>query len=476
VSEEIWEQDAWQLADAIRRGELKSADVLEVFVERTEKLDSDLNAFAYLDLASARAHAAGIDATIAKGDDPGPMAGVPMGVKELAQVRGWPNTHASKVFANDIADRDCTEVARLRGAGAVFVGLTTSPEFGSVNWTRTYLHGTTRNPWNLERTPGGSSGGSAAAVAAGMMPICTGSDGGGSIRIPSSYSGLFGFKVSFGRVGNHAAFDNGLTSVPGPMCRSVRDAARYVDVIAGPTDIDPTSLPRPPRSYEDAVVSGRAEQQLRGKRAAWSSTLGFAVCDPEVEKLAHEAALALCADAGLELVEVDVQFPRPGGSWSLLSNISGATHYGERVWFQPLEELTPVVRAGYSTLRDVPMDGVLRALRRRDELLAAVAAVFDEVDILLTPTTATTAFVAEGPPPLEIAGQPVGGMGSVPYTAPFNMSGMPAVSIPCGRAPDGLPVGLQAVTRRHDEELVLGCGAVAEANRPWPKFAPLART
>jgi aspartyl-tRNA(Asn)/glutamyl-tRNA(Gln) amidotransferase subunit A len=307
-----------------------------------------------------------------------------------------------------------------------------------------------------------------------MMPICTGSDGGGSIRIPSSYSGLFGFKVSFGRVGNHGAFDNGLTSVPGPMCRTVRDAARYVDVIAGPTDIDPTSLPRPPRSYEDAVLSGDAAAELRGKRAAWSSTLGFAVCDPDVEKLAHDAALALCADAGLELVEVDVRFPRPGGSWSLISNISGATHYGERVWSRPLEELTPVVRAGYETLRDVKMDSVLRALRRRDDLLAAIAAVFEEVDILLTPTTATTAFVAEGPPPFEIAGQPVGGMGSVPYTAPFNMSGMPAVSIPCGLAPDGLPVGLQAVTRRHDEELVLGCGAIAEANRPWQKFAPLA--
>ena len=211
----------------------------------------------------------------------------------LAQVEGWPDTHASRVFADDIASADCTEVARLRAAGAVFVGLTTSPEFGSVNWTRTYLHGTTRNPWNLERTPGGSSGGSAAAVAAGLTPISTGSDGGGSIRIPCAYSGLFGFKVSFGRVGSHAAFDNGLTAVPGPMCRSVRDAARYVDAIAGPTAIDPTSLPKPP-SYEDAVVSGRAAERVRGLRAAWSSTLGFAVCDPEVEAMTRAAAEALC--------------------------------------------------------------------------------------------------------------------------------------------------------------------------------------
>jgi aspartyl-tRNA(Asn)/glutamyl-tRNA(Gln) amidotransferase subunit A len=473
---ELWERDASELADDVRRGEVKSADLLDVFLERIEKLDPELNAFCHLDVASAKARAAGIDASIAKGDDPGPWAGVPMGVKELAQVQGWPNTHASKVFEHDIAERDCTETSRLRAAGAVFVGLTTSPEFGSVNWTRSFLHGTTRNPWNPERTPGGSSGGSAAAVASGMMPICTGSDGGGSIRIPSSYSGLFGFKVSFGRVGNHAAFDNGLTSVPGPMCRSVRDAARYIDAIAGPTAIDPTSLARPARSYEDAVVSGDAAAQLRGKRATWSSTLGFAVCDPEVEKLAHEGALALCADAGIELIDVDVRLPKPGQAWAIISNLSGATHYGERVFAGSLDDLTPVVKTGYESLRDFPVDAVLRALRRRDDLLAAIAAIFDEVDILLTPTTATTAFVAEGPPPFEIAGQRVGGMGSVPYTAPFNISGMPGVSIPVGNAPDGLPVGLQAVTRRHDEELVLGCGAVAEQNRPWPKFAPLAYT
>jgi aspartyl-tRNA(Asn)/glutamyl-tRNA(Gln) amidotransferase subunit A len=472
---ELWEQDAWELADGIRRGELKSADVLETFVTRVDKFDGDLNAFCHLDLDGARADAAAIDAAVARGEDPGPWAGVPMGVKELAQVRGWPDTHASRVFEDDIAAEDCTETARLRDAGAVLVGLTTAPEFGAVNWTRSYLHGTTRNPWNPERTPGGSSGGSAAAVAAGMMPICTGSDGGGSIRIPSSYSGLFGFKVSFGRVGNHGAFDNGLTSVPGPMCRSVRDAARYVDAIAGPTAIDPTSLPKPP-SYEDAILSGRAVETLRGKRATWTSTLGFAVTDPEVEKLTHEAALALCADAGIELVDVDVKLPRPGRAWALISNISGATHYGERVWSRPLEDLTPVVRPSYEELRDVPVDVILRALRRRDELLAAIAAIFDEVDLLLTPTVATTAFVAEGPPPFEIAGQSVGGMGSVPFTAPFNISGMPAVSIPAGCAPDGLPVGLQVVTRRHDEPLVLACGALAEANRPWPKLAPMAYT
>jgi aspartyl-tRNA(Asn)/glutamyl-tRNA(Gln) amidotransferase subunit A len=472
---EIWERDAWDLADAVRRGDQSSAELVDVFVERVEKLNPELNAFCYLDLEGARSRAASIDASVARGEDPGVWAGVPMGVKELVSVTGWPETHASLIYKDRIADHDSTEAARLQAAGAVLVGLTTSPEFGSTNWTHTYLHGTTRNPWNPERTPGGSSGGSAAAVAAGMMPICTGSDGGGSIRIPSAYSGLFGFKTSFGRVGYAGNFDSALTSVPGPMCRTVRDAARYIDAVAGPTNSDPMSLPRPARSYEDAVLSGDAVANLRGKRAAWSSTLGFAVCDPEVEKLSYEAALALCADAGIELVDVDVNFPRPGGAWGLISSLDTAANYLDDArdhW----DDVTPVSRAGLQAVDRITSEKLMRGLRRRFELLAAIGAVFDQIDLLLTPTTATTAFVAEGPPPFEIAGQKVGGMGSVPYTAPFNISGMPGVSIPVGPASDGLPVGLQAVGRRDDEEAVLACGAVAEANRPWAKFAPLAYT
>jgi aspartyl-tRNA(Asn)/glutamyl-tRNA(Gln) amidotransferase subunit A len=472
---ELWERDAWELADDIRAGKLKSVDLLDAFLERVEKFNEELNAFCFLEVEQARTQAAAIDAAVARGEDPGVWAGVPMGVKELVAVEGWPDTHGSMLFKDTIADHTATEAARLRDAGAVLVGLTTSPEFGSTNWTRTYLHGTTRNPWNPERTPGGSSGGSAAAVAVGMMPICTGSDGGGSIRIPSAYSGLFGFKVSFGRVGSNGDFDTSLTSVPGPICRSVRDAARYVDAIAGPTDVDPTSLPKPARSYEEAITSGAAVARLRGLRAAWSSTLGFAVCDPEVEKLAHEAALALCEDAGIELVDVDFHLRRPGRAWAIVSEIDTSANHLHAARGH-MDDVTPVSRGGFQMIENLTPDQLLHAQQRRWELLRAIADVFDEVDLILTPTTATTAFTAEGPPPFEIAGQPVGGMGSVPFTAPFNISGMPGVSIPAGVSVEGLPVGLQVVARRHEEELVLACGAVAEQNRPWPKFAPMAYT
>jgi aspartyl-tRNA(Asn)/glutamyl-tRNA(Gln) amidotransferase subunit A len=471
---ELWERDAWELADGVRAGELKSVELLDHFLARVDKFNDELNAFCFLDVDRARRRAAEIDEQVARGEDPGVWAGVPMGVKELVAVEGWPDTHASMLYKDNIADHTATEAARLHAAGAVFTGLTTSPEFGSLNWTRTYIHGVTRNPWHLDRTPGGSSGGSAAAVAVGMMPVCTGSDGGGSIRTPSSYSGLFGFKVSFGRVGDAGDFDCGLTSVPGPISRSVRDAARYVDAIAGPTDIDPTSLPKP-SSYEDAVVSGAAVDRLRGLRAAWSSTLGFAVCDPEVEQRAHEGALALADDAGLELVDVDFHFPQPSRAWSILTNIDvSAKHLG--AYRGSDEKVTPVSKDSFEMIANLTSEQLLMAMHRRWELLRAVGDVFAHVDLVLTPTTATTAFAAEGPPPTEIAGQPVGGMGSVPYGAPFNISGMPAVSIPVGTSAEGLPIGLQVAARRNQEEHVLACGAIAEHNRPWPKFAPMAYT
>ncbi|MDQ1521808.1 MAG: aspartyl-tRNA(Asn)/glutamyl-tRNA(Gln) amidotransferase subunit, partial [Actinomycetota bacterium] len=355
---ELHQRDAWELADAIRTGELEAAEVLDTHLERVERFNEELNAFCYLDVDAARRRADEIDAEVRAGRDPGRFAGVPMGVKELAAVEGWPDTHASKLYEHDRAPRDGTEVARLRSEGAVLVGLTTAPEFGSTNWTRTLLHGVTRNPWQPELTPGGSSGGSAAAVSAGMMPICTGGDGGGSIRIPSSYCGLFGFKVTFGRVGDEGPFDDSLTAVPGPMARSVRDAARYIDVIAGPTVIDPTSLPAPATPFEDALLSGAAVERLRGKRAAWSSTLGHAVCDPEVEKLAHEAALALCDDAGVTLVDIDVRLPNAGRAWGILSSLSMAVNHLDAArgrW----EDVTPVPRAGLEMIDRITSADVL---------------------------------------------------------------------------------------------------------------------
>jgi aspartyl-tRNA(Asn)/glutamyl-tRNA(Gln) amidotransferase subunit A len=469
---ELWERDAWELADAIRAGEQSATELLDVCLDRIERLDPELNAICYLDVEGAQAQASAIDRRVQQGDDPGPWAGVPMGVKELAQAEGMPDTEASLVFADRVASADCHEVARLRGAGAVIVGLTTAPEFGVVSYTNTPLHGITRNPWNRERTPGGSSGGSAAAVASGMLPACTGSDGGGSIRIPSCYSGLPGLKSTFGRIGagpDHA-FDSGLTSVHGPIVRSVRDAARYIDTTAGPTLTDPTSLPKP-EPYEPLVTSGEAADRLRAKRVAWSSTLGYGVVDPEVEKIVREAAEALIDESGLELVEMPVALPRPGRAWGLLGALDTAAWKVDAAHGRE-DELTDVVRESVTSMDRLRARHLGRAVRRRHELLAATADVFSQVDLLLTPTTATPAFAAEGLIRGEVAGQELSLMYlSAAFTAPFNITGQPAFSIPAGFV-DGLPVGLQAVARRHEDDLVIAAAAVLEAARPWPKLAP----
>jgi len=465
-------RDAWELADGVRKGELSAVELLDVSLERIESYNGDLNAVIYLDEAGARARAKEIDAEVAAGKDPGLFAGVPMGVKELTQAKGFPDTHASKIYADHIAAEDGTEVARLRAAGAVIVGLTTAPEHGIPSFTNSPLHGITRNPWNLEATPGGSSGGSAAAVASGMFPACTGSDGGGSIRIPSSYSGLPGFKTTFGLSGvGPAPFDTGLTSVYGPMVRSVRDAARYIDITSGPTLFDPTSLPKP-APFEPLTTSlDAARDRLRGKRVAWSSTLGYGVCDTGVEALTFEAAQQLIDVAGLELVDLDITFPKPGRAWGLMGapNLA-AWHYDAAK--DQLDDLDMLLRISIEGLPNLRAKHLGQAVRRRHELVHASAAVFSEVDLLLTPTTATTAYPAEGVLSGPVNGQEVDLMIlSAAFTAPFNMTCQPGFSIPAGLV-DGMPVGMQVVARRHEDDLTVAAAALMEHARPWPKLAP----
>ncbi len=471
---ELWELDGWQLADGVRRGEISSADALDESLARIAARNDELNCVCFLDEEGARARAAEIDAAVARGEDPGLFAGVPVGVKELAQAQGFPDTHASVVYRDDVAPEDCPEVAGLRAAGAVITGLTTAPEFGIPSYTASPLHGITRNPWNPERTPGGSSGGSAAAVSAGLFAVCTGSDGGGSIRIPSAYTGLPGMKPTFGRIahgGMHDPFDTGLTSVSGPMVRSVRDAARYLDATSGPHVADPTSLPKP-APYEPLVADvDRARDLLRGRRVAWSSTLGYAETDTAVEASTHDLAMALVEAAELELIDVPMQFPRPGRAWGLLGAGNMAAWKLDRCREQ-LDDLDFLARTSVEGLPNLRARHLGAAVRRRQEILCASAEVFEQVDLLLVPTTPTTAYQAEGTLTGDLNGREVDLLYlSAPFTAPFNMTGQPGMSIPATPV-GGMPCGLQIVARRHEDELCLAAGAVLEAVRPWPKFAP----
>ncbi|MCJ7672590.1 MAG: amidase [Acidimicrobiia bacterium] len=471
---ELWERDAYALADDVRSGALSARTVLDAHLERVERLDPQLNSVCHLDAVAARDRADEIDAEVNAGGDPGPLAGVPIGVKELASVAGWPETHASLVYADEVAAGDDTEVARLRTAGAVITGLTTASEFGTVSFTNTPLHGITRNPWDLSKTPGGSSGGSGAAVAAGLFPACTGGDGGGSIRIPSAYCGLFGMKSTFGRSGRGPGpFPSSLNPVRGPMVRSVRDAARYLDVISGPTLTDPTSLPKPPVSYEDELVSGAAAERLRGLRVAFVASVGFADAEPGPAERAEELAHVLVEAAGLELVDVEVALPKPGNSWGILSTVDDMSFHADDVKDR-LDELSVVGRLQYQSFTNLRPEVLGKAVRRRHELLTVLAAIWGEIDLLLTPMTPKPALAAEGELTGEVNGKQVTLFGmSAAFAAPFNLSGQPAASIPAGLV-DGLPVALQVVARRHEDLACLAAGAVVEAGRPWPKLAPFA--
>ena len=307
-----------------------------------------------------------------------------------------------------------------------------------------------------------------------MFPACTGGDGGGSIRIPSSYSGLPGMKTTYGFSGTGpGAASFAQTSVRGPMVRSVRDAARYLDVIAGPTLIDPLSLPRPAFSFEDEIESGRAAEQLRGLRVAWTSTLGYAGTEEPVRALAHEAADALIEAAGLVLVDIEPEMPKPGRSWGVLNSINEMAFAYEDLRDR-VADLTDVMRLSVQSFEHLKPDVVLKAVRGRRAAIAPSAAIFSEVDLLLTPTTPTPAFEAEGTLFGTVNGKDVSLMGlSAPFCAPFNLTAQPGMSIPAGLV-DGLPVALQVVARRHEDVHCLAAAALLEEQRPWPKLAPLA--
>lgn len=462
---EAWLEDGCSLADAVRRGELRAADAVEASLEAIA--NSKLNALTYLDAESARQQAEAIDARIKQGDDPGPFAGVPMLVKDMEDVEGWPTTQGSLVFKDNIAESDSTHVARLREAGAVFVGKSATSEFGFVAYTSTKLHGVTRNPWDLERTPAGSSGGTAAAVAGGLVPLGTGGDGGGSIRLPAAYTGLVGMKGSFGRIprGPKAAIGQ-LAAVKGTLARSVRDAARWYDVTAGYDARDPFSLPR-----HEGWESGLGTRGVKGLRVAVAPDLGNAVVHPEVVKVVREAADVLVDAAGLKRVDITVNVPENGLAWAragLPSLIADLQDY----WPECEQDLTFEIHFAMKAAPQYRAEHGAAVEKFRVEMNEAMADLFEQVDIVLCATSPMEPFKAEGPMPYSVGEVSVSPYNAGALTIPANLSGYPAISIPAGLSSSGLPIGLQAYARRHEDALLLDLAQVMERVRPWPLVAP----
>jgi aspartyl-tRNA(Asn)/glutamyl-tRNA(Gln) amidotransferase subunit A len=468
MSDQPWLDDACSLVDAFRAGTLSPTEALDASLAAIEA--SGLNAFSYVDADAAHAAAGSADVSL-------PFGGVPMGIKELESVDRWPYTEASLVFADRVADHDSTQVSRLRAAGAILAGQTTASEFGGINCTSTRLHGTTRNPWDPERTPGGSSGGTAAAVAGGLLPIASGGDGGGSIRIPAGFTGLFGLKATYGRIPRGpGTLQPPLTVVVGCLSRSVRDTARWFDVCNGFHPNDTLSLPR-----VEGWEAGLGSVDLSGKRAVIAVDLGAAIVEPRGAALITDLAERLIASAGLRRVDMVVDLPQGGLEW-VLSNVVGlAGELGDR-YPDCNDDLTPEIQIGLNLAThhyDVQTAG--RAEMFRIDLNERMAALFEQADFVFCATNPDTAFAAAGPMPTTVGGidlikeygfdRALGNNGAL--TIPANLTGNPAVSIPAGTV-DGLPVGLQVIGRHHEEQLLLDLALRAEREQPWPRVAPAA--
>jgi aspartyl-tRNA(Asn)/glutamyl-tRNA(Gln) amidotransferase subunit A len=451
-------------AELVRSGELAAREAVQEALARVAELDGDLGAFVHLDAEGALARAREVDERVARGEDPGPLAGVPLGVKELHAVAGWPFAMGSALHAGRIAGHTSTLVARAVAAGAIPIGATASPEFGRASFTASALHGVTRNPWNRDLTPGGSSGGSAAAVAAGMVPAATGTDGAGSLRIPASYCGLVGFKGTYGRV-PRGPYHWGTAENDhyGVLTRTVRDTARFLDCVCGPDEYDRSSLPAPPEPFEDALRPA----DLRGLRVAWTPDLGNAPCDPGVAAVVEAAAEKFVAGTGARRVPADVRLEAACGAAYRTLSVPDVHSELRAAPAGRLGSVHPTVRGYGDAAAALDADALVDAHQTRARLVAALAEAFDRFDLLLTPATQVPAFPAEGPMPAEIAGRPVDHWGALAVTFPFNLSGHPAVSVPAGRA-GGAPVGLQIVGRRHADALVLAAAAAVEDLGLWP--------
>src|SRR5713101_7624347 len=326
MSELYW-KPAHELAAMIRRRDIKAAELMDLTIKRIEQTNPKLNAFCALRADDAIADARAIDEKIARREELGPLAGLPLGVKDLEDAFGLPTTHGSKAFKDHLPSADSVQVSRLKAAGAIVIGKTNAPEFGYTAFTKNLLFGVTRNPWNLERTPGGSSGGSSAAIAGGVVPLATGSDGGGSVRIPACYTGCYGLKTSYGRIPHNMALGMQQwndTSVHGPITRTVRDAAIFMDAVVGYHPHDQDSLPHPGISYAATL-----DQLPKKLRVAFHPDFGQLVQRDVAREIVKAAAIF--KDLGHDVTTIDDPVPETGRAWMQLGATQG--YAGLHEWF-----------------------------------------------------------------------------------------------------------------------------------------------
>ena len=450
---------ATELAAAIARRKVSPVEVVDAVLDRIEKRRR-LNAYCLVDADGARRAARAAERLATRRSARlGPLHGVPFAVKDLVVTKGMRTTFGTPLHRDHVPDEDAPSVARLKAAGAILLGKTNTPAFGWVGVTDNKLFGATRNPWSLDHTPGGSSGGAGAAAAAGLGPLHIGTDGGGSIRKPAAWSGIFGLKPSYGRVPLYPHGGGWSLSHAGPMTRTVKDAALMLTVMAGAGERDPYSLPADGADYVKGLGSS-----LKGLRVACSDTLGFApAVDPEIRAATQRAARGL-REVGCRVDVVDPGWASPFDFWRTIFYGGIATRLAPHR--ERREEIDEGLLAIVEEVLGWPPSRFVQAWLDRLAWWQPVRAFFEKYDLLLTPTVAC--------PPLrmgqlfatEIAGIPVGRDAGSALTFGFNLTGQPAASVPCGLTEAGLPIGLQVVGRRFADALVLRASAALERLRP----------
>jgi Asp-tRNA(Asn)/Glu-tRNA(Gln) amidotransferase A subunit family amidase len=453
-----------ELSAAVRGRRVSAEELIRISLERIERLNPPLNAVISVRERSVD-EARALDERIGAGEDPGPLAGIPLLVKDMEDVQGVPSTYGSRVFADaPPAEADGLIPRRLKAAGAIVVGKTNQPEFAFAGYTDNLLYGATRNPWNVEASPGGSSGGSAAAMAAGMAPIATATDGGGSIRIPAASCGLVGLKPTNGVIGREPIPDWIDLSTFGPLAHTVADARLLLDIEAGPVPGDPSALP-----YPFPMPGGMPARAIAAPRLVDYGPL------PGPVQAAFDAALgALERDTGLPVERIRpseiFRAGNPSEDWLLLCALEHVYRFGWDFCEANLERFSPVFRDIVEYARKRPLDEYMVARRRRFEYVRELDLLLGDDAVLLTPTNCFQTMRPDGVGD-DSTGQPAEGPDSY-NTDPQNMTGHPAVSVPAGLLPEGVPFGLQVTAPRFRDDIALSVAEAWERTNPWPLVAP----
>ncbi|MFE7269880.1 amidase [Streptomyces sp. NPDC057623] len=445
---DLTELTAVQLLDGYRKGEFSPVDATRATLERAERIQPEVNAFTRLTADEALARAGESTERWRRGEPAGLVDGVPVTVKDILLMRGGPTRKGSKTIPEQGRwDEDAPSVARLRAHGAVFLGKTTTPEFGWKGVTDSPLAGVTRNPYDPTRTAGGSSGGAGAAVALGAGPLALGTDGGGSVRIPAAFCGVFGLKPTYGRVPLYPASAFGTLAHVGPMTRDAADAALLLDVIGTPDSRDWSALPPAPGSFAAGLSGG-----VRGLRVAYSPSFGGQVAVRPAVAAAVRRAVERLAGLGAYVEETDPDFTDPVDAFHALW-FTGAARVTQHLGPHQRELLDPGLREICDAGARLTALDYLAAVDVRMELGRRMGRFHDTYDLLVTPTLPLTAFEAGAEVPKGSGHRRWTGW--TPFTYPFNLTQQPAATVPVGTDGDGLPIGLQLVAARHRDELVL---------------------